>query len=418
MIRLIEALNFRCLRYVRQPLDNFHVLVGPNASGKSTFLDVVAFLARVVSDGVGAAIDERTQNFEDLLWCRQGDCFELAVEAAVPENKRESKRNYDTIRYEIRIGIDPASNKIGILEERAMLKNWVTPRPVQRPRFPLDIIPPLSILSRKAKAGQRTTLVKSAKGKDNFYSEVPKEPGKFYWFPSIRLGPSKSALGNLLEEDTWFPITSWLKKHLAEETQTLLLNSRDLRRPSTPGQGRSFKTDGSNLPWVINELAHSNRRRFKEWLGHVRTALPEIENIKTIERPEDRHRYLEICYYNGFRAPSWVVSDGTLRLLALTIPAYLPELTGVFLIEEPENGIHPLAVDTIFQSLSSVYNAQILLATHSPVILSMAKQDQVLCFKQTESGATDIVAGNGHPALRDWKGLPDLSILFASGVLG
>ncbi len=32
--KLIEALNFRCLRYVSQPLGPFHVLAGPNASGK------------------------------------------------------------------------------------------------------------------------------------------------------------------------------------------------------------------------------------------------------------------------------------------------------------------------------------------------------------------------------------------------
>ena len=60
MIRLIEALNYRCLRYIRQPLDSFNVLVGPNASGKTTFLDVVAFLGRMVSDGLEEAIDERT----------------------------------------------------------------------------------------------------------------------------------------------------------------------------------------------------------------------------------------------------------------------------------------------------------------------------------------------------------------------
>ena len=41
MITLIEALNFRCLCYISQPMGPFHVLVGPNASGKTTFLDVV-----------------------------------------------------------------------------------------------------------------------------------------------------------------------------------------------------------------------------------------------------------------------------------------------------------------------------------------------------------------------------------------
>ena len=83
MIKLIEALNFRCLRYVRQPLGPFHVLVGPNASGKTTFLDVVSFLGRMVADGPDAAIGERTQTFDDLLWGREGNALELAVEADI-----------------------------------------------------------------------------------------------------------------------------------------------------------------------------------------------------------------------------------------------------------------------------------------------------------------------------------------------
>ena len=87
----------------------------------------------------------------------------------------------------------------------------------------------------------------------------------------------------------------------------------------------------------------------------------------------------------------WTVSDGTLRLLALTFPAYITELQGIYLIEEPENGIHPKAVETVIQSLSSVYNAQILLATHSPVILGISNIEDVLCFAKTEEGATDIV---------------------------
>ena len=40
----VEALGFRTLRYVSQRLGPFHVLVGLNASGKSAFHDVPAFL--------------------------------------------------------------------------------------------------------------------------------------------------------------------------------------------------------------------------------------------------------------------------------------------------------------------------------------------------------------------------------------
>jgi len=105
-------------------------------------------------------------------------------------------------------------------------------------------------------------------------------------------------------------------------------------------------------------------------------------------------------------------------LLALTLPAYLPDLEGVFLIEEPENGIHPRAVETMFQSLSNVYDAQVLLATHSPIILSTVEPEQVLCFAKDHLGATDIVRGDQHPALLDWQRDPSLGTLFAAGVLG
>ncbi|MCP4695166.1 MAG: AAA family ATPase, partial [Desulfobacterales bacterium] len=72
MIRLIEALNYRCLRYIRQEINDFNVLVGPNASGKTTFLDVVSFLGDLASDGkLDGAIQKRTSNFFDLLFAHR-----------------------------------------------------------------------------------------------------------------------------------------------------------------------------------------------------------------------------------------------------------------------------------------------------------------------------------------------------------
>ena len=88
MITLIEALNYRWLRYVSRPLAPFHVLVGPNASGKTTFLDVVAFLQDLVTDGLDGALTRRTANPEELLFRRQGSNLQLAIEARIPDDLR------------------------------------------------------------------------------------------------------------------------------------------------------------------------------------------------------------------------------------------------------------------------------------------------------------------------------------------
>jgi predicted ATPase len=54
----IEALGYRSLRYVSQPLLPFRVLVGPNASGKSTSLDVIAFLGDLLRVGLDGECGE------------------------------------------------------------------------------------------------------------------------------------------------------------------------------------------------------------------------------------------------------------------------------------------------------------------------------------------------------------------------
>ena len=85
MITKVEARSYRCLRNISQDLQPFEILIGPNASGKSSFLDVVLFLSDVVSEGLEVAVSKRTENFHDLVWGREGNSFQLCIEVSVPE---------------------------------------------------------------------------------------------------------------------------------------------------------------------------------------------------------------------------------------------------------------------------------------------------------------------------------------------
>lgn len=418
MITLVEALNYRCLRYVSRSLDPFHVLVGPNASGKTTFLDVVGFLRDLVSQGLDEALSVRTTNPEELLFRRQGEKLELAVEARIPDELREltAKPEMGTARYEVAIGFDETKRQFEFKAEKFLLKKTWAKEPAQHSLFPMPADAPVSLLT-KSGPNYKTVVNKVPGGNDNFYSETYPQGGKG-WAPSFKLGPQKSALGNLPADEKSLPVASWFREYLSTGVQQFVLNSLAIRHPSPPTRVTGFLPNGSNLPWVVDRLQQENKEKHGDWIAHLRTALDDLVDIVTIERPEDKHRYMVYEYSGGLKVPSWMVSDGTLRLTALTLPAYLDDLRGIYLIEEPENGIHPRAVSTIYDSLSSVYSAQVLLATHSPVVLSAAKMDDVLCFAKDDTGATDIVLGSKHPQLKEWHGEADLGTLLASGVLG
>jgi hypothetical protein len=281
--------------------------------------------------------------------------------------------------------------------------------------FPAERIAPRDIWA-KDRTNKRSIISKVLGGNDNYNSETTPEGGRG-WLPSFKFGSMKSALANLPADESKFPVAVWFRELLTTGVQQLVLNSQLIRQASPPNRQTGFRPDGSNLPWVIERLKQTSPEKFEDWIKHVRTALPDLRSIRTVERADDRHRYLMIDYDGVGEVPSWMASDGTLRLLALTLVAYVSEFSGLYLIEEPENGIHPRAIETVIQSLSSVYSAQVLAATHSPVILSVVEPSSVLCFAKTPEGATDIVNGAEHPRLRQWKGETNLSTLFAAGVL-
>ena len=416
MFKKIEALNYRCLRHVEQSLGRFHILIGPNASGKSTFLDVVRFLGDMIQPGgVETAIRKRTQDWKDLLWMYEGNSFELAVEVEIPKEKKPNLKNPDwnTCRYQVRIGQDSPNEPVGLLTENLIFSFEKPSKVSQRKLFPELRNKPESILKGIGKRGTKVIVNKVSGGNDNFYDETGSG-----WDHAFKLGPQKSALGNLPEDETKFPVSTWFKRMLMDGVEFLHLDSVEMRRPSPPGVGTTFRPDGSNLPWVVKNMKEKNPDRFKLWVEHLQTSFPDIETIETQVRQEDRHCYLNVRYNTGLTVPSWGLSDGTLRIFALTLFPYVPNIRGAILVEEPENGIHPRAVETVYESLSSVYNAQVLVATHSPVLLSVAKLEEILCLARNELGATDIVSGTEHPKLKNWQRETDLGTLFAGGILG
>ena len=288
MIRRIQALNYRCLRYVDVSLDRFHVLIGPNASGKSTLFDAIAFLGDLVRDGLEKAVGNRTANFQDLVWGRpERDMgFELAIELEVPEGLRRRlppERDFRIFRYEVAIREEKGETRIA--SERGLLMPLLKQEPrVQRELFPDPPTPPSTMLIGGGRPGKRTVLSKSPEGTDSFHDETATKPGKG-WVTNIAFGPRRSTLGNLPESPTKFPMATFVKRKLENGVKPVFLDSVAMRGASPPAFGTNgFADDGSNLPWVIKRLQDHHPTDFAEWLGHVQTVLSDLRGVQRQSR--------------------------------------------------------------------------------------------------------------------------------------
>jgi len=413
MVTHIEVNDYKCLRRVSVGCGAFNVLVGPNASGKSTLVDVLGLLQDALNhrDGLTGAVRRRAGRLAELTWRTEGESFSVGI---------HTKRRHASVSPEsaewLTYALCPALGDDGALSvggEVLVAGNRGAWRP---PAW--DILKFLAKKRSKSvrfdpagvKVPGRRVLLARAGGTSAVFRPTT---GRTW-----RLGPRPDhlALSSVLEDPEQFASALWLRQLLRERVHVLELSPAAMRRPCPPDAPSSPVENGLNLPLLVRQI--EGTERFAWWVAHLRTVLTGIETVSVVEQEFDRHLYLRVAYTNGLKVPSWLLSDGTLRFLALTLLPYLPLEERIYIIEEPENGIHPRAIEAVMQSLSSVYDGQVFLVTHSPLIVGLTDPENLLCFSQDEEGATQIVRGSEHPDLLAWReGMP-LGDLFAAGVLG
>lgn len=412
MIRSLETRNFRMLRANRVSLGTFQVLVGPNAAGKTTLLDALHFITDVLSLGVNRAVALRTPNFYDLCYDASSP-IALAVEVDIGFSNGGESDSAIVLRHELEIGIVDGGG-LRIIRENLFLfpdvskESWIQPS-----LFGDDVSP---VIHQSWPHSWRRIAGKSAEGRDYYQDEKTK------WNTMFRFGEDKSAFGNLPDFPDRFPCSLRAKAILKDGIRRLALEPSKLQASAPPGGEPILGLDGANLPYVVKELSERDPVLFDQWKRHVASAVVGLQDIQVTERPDDRHLVLAARFGGGHVAPvpSWLLSDGTLRLMALSILSYSsrPGQSTVYLVEEPENGLNPLAIQAAFEAICAPGSSgQWLCATHSPVFLAHAVLDDALVFRRQGDGSSLVRRGPEVPELKRWSSDANLSDLLVMGIL-
>lgn len=429
MISRIEAFKYRCFERLDIEMGNFHVFAGANGTGKSTLLDIPILIGDIISNGISEAFLEvespfggtRAQTFRELVYQYRGEYFGFAVEADLPEyivmellehrpgNVKEKEERWPRrIRYEIGFEI---FNEVELQVSQEYL--YIIPQNAKQPEIGWGIRD--IDISQEMPDGFQ--VIRREYGDEvEVNVEFRRKSNKTTF--SLSLHPSQIALANIPQDSNLFPAAVWLRRMLERRLVIYEPDPDALRMAIAAGQPQIVRSNASNLPWLVLNLKQSNPEFFKAWVDHVKLALPNIENIDALEREEDRHAYIKLAYSGGYEITSSGLSNGTLRILAMTILPYLANPPALICLEEPENGIHPRGIEVMLESLSSMYESQVWISTHSPIVIAHSDLKNIIVMRNKEDGSSEAIPGDQHPKLRDWKGGVDLGTLFAAGVLG
>lgn len=448
MITRIEAYRYRCFNDegIGVSFDEFNMLAGRNGAGKTTLLDIPGLLGDMVRSRNCADAFLNTQaswetprshTLNELFFREQTNVLTFAIEAKLPpeivskltdttdvEMQVDVELWPQTLRYELRlelfnnVELQVRSEHLFLVPEKFPTQpDFRTEGLLGTPSGVRAKSPPIlahehwmSVLHRDG--GDPVIFSQEAEDKQ---SKTTKRP-----ITQMRVPAGQLALAVLPPDTQLYPAANWFRNLLEQDVVFFDPKWNTLRSASPPGKTTSITTNGSSMPWLALELQEQDPKRFEQWIKHVRTGLRHVKAIRAVEREEDHYAYFVVTYDNDYEVTSSGLSEGTLRLMALTLIPYLPveRLPSHLVIEQPEDGIHPRAIETVLHALRSIYDCQVWVSTQSPLILAHTDVKDILCANIEKDGSVSIVSGSEHPRLKDWKGSIDLGSLLATGVLG
>ena len=179
-------------------------------------------------------------------------------------------------------------------------------------------------------------------------------------------------------------------------------------------------SNGENLTHLLNHLNGNHTATYDKMLKIFRTTLNANVRDLVFLQPTQGKTLLLLKEHNLSRAiPISNISDGTLRFLLLLSIFYNPNRGKLICIDEPETGLHPDMIRTIAEGIqyASQNGTQVVVATHSPLLLNAFDLEDLLIFEKDANNAT-IVNTKSESDFEDWQGEFLVGQMWLNGQIG
>ena len=349
-LRSFQLKNFKAVRDSRPvKLGALTVFIGNNGSGKSSLIEGLETYCDVVIGGVDRAFEKWLGL--DHVWNK-----------AVQHRQRVSKD--EGVFYE-----NPVSFKLAGQIGRGAFK---------------------SVLEVGMDVGKNQTRI------EREFLQLPS--GQTYTRDSTgrceSFNDEKRDRARKVEKNESAAPQDWIN-HL-RRWQFLRLSPELMRQPArthSTGEFPALARDGSNIGQYLLSLRDSSLDAYEDLVEAMRFVIPYARDLQTaVSDSIERRAYLELTEAE-FKVPGWLLSTGTLRIVAILACLRHPNPPPLLVIEEIENGLDPRTLHLVVEEIRAAITAgttQVILTTHSPYLLDLLDLSHIVVVERD----------NGQPVFR------------------
>lgn len=316
----IQVEGFKSIKSANIKLEPLNILIGANGAGKSNFISIFKLLNQMVE-----------QNLQ--LYARQAggaNTFLYLGEHVTQEIK--IRLDFDWNAYSCTL-VPTADDSLVYADEVCYWHH--------RDRFPQPLEIPL--------------------GSGHKESNLPEEARRF---------PGKVA------DHVLTSIKSWIVYHFHDTS-----DSAKVKKISDINDNIYFRNDASNLAAFLYKLKNSSIGHYNLIRENIRMVAPFFDDFILRPMPENENKVRLEWKERGSDYPflAYHLSDGTLRFICLATLLLQPELPSTILIDEPELGLHPYAINILASLMKSASKrAQIIVSTQSVTLVNQFRPDDLL----------------------------------------
>ena len=347
MLTKLQIESFKSYSGDAFPFQPLTVLVGPNGSGKTSALQAIEFLGALVRGTLPELLKVREWEYRDLPRLRAPNKqFGFRGDFVFGEM---------TLQWTLRLG---ARRSAGIAEEIVTNGDGET------------------LLKRRGRTMER--LDRQIEELEDITQTLTSS-----WLASIE-DDDRERFPELLELATW---ARGVRPFIA-------LDPVVLRTPSRRTDG-GIGPRGENLAGFLRSIRDRSPQRFSLLVRRVRRSYPQLKAL-TLRSERAGWNRIEVQEHWGGNAVSFTasqVSDGLLRLIAVSAMHEMSMPPSVLMFDEIENGLHPHLLQGLVEMLQELADrgrTQIVVSTHSPVALNYVKPESVLIVNRDANGATSV----------------------------